>query len=385
MQTPRPLHEIRLLFAAAVRRKTSFCVSLTDGEGYSAIGVEQSFTPFLSDADYENLRWYLEEYMELPDGGAVIRAAKIEAELAEWGRRLHDAIFSAHRQTAPRSKQILAAPEPRELTIASSDARSAAPALGTHGRCCRQARPARLAAPPARRPRNQSSAAPARCRCASSTSSAAPRYRLHRPALHRRRRCSPRSTRSAKPCSSTSAARRRCRASAKCCAQAQQAGKDYDVVHFDGHGTFLPEMQIGALCFEQSDDGSGDSQTDLVAADRLGDLLAQHRIPLVVLEACRSATVGKTLVFRSVAPRLLQAGVGSVVAMGHAVHVEAARILLDRFYRELASGTSIGHAVAQGRSALAFSPAALARKRPRGAYRPARRLVPAAALPARPR
>jgi hypothetical protein len=38
------------------------------------------------------------------------------------------------------------------------------------------------------------------------------------------------------------------------------------------------------------------------------------------------------------------------------VHVEAARILLDAFYRELASGTSIGHAVAQGRSALVSSP-----------------------------
>ncbi|MCG6861767.1 MAG: hypothetical protein LJE70_10885 [Chromatiaceae bacterium] len=44
------------------------------------------------------------------------------------------------------------------------------------------------------------------------------------------------------------------------------------------------------------------SQTDLVSADRLGNLLAQHQIPLVVLEACRSATLGKTAIFRSVAP-----------------------------------------------------------------------------------
>jgi hypothetical protein len=88
-----------------------------------------------------------------------------------------------------------------------------------------------------------------------------------------------------------------------------------------------------------------------------------------VLEACRSATVGKTLVFRSVAPRLLQAGVGSVVSMGHAVHVEAAKILLDRFYRELASGTTIGHAVAQGRSALA------ARRRAGSKAAPAARTV----------
>ena len=31
--------------------------------------------PFLTDDDYENLRWYLEDYMDLPDGGAVTRAA----------------------------------------------------------------------------------------------------------------------------------------------------------------------------------------------------------------------------------------------------------------------------------------------------------------------
>ncbi len=138
--------------------------------------------------------------------------------------------------------------------------------------------------------------------------------------------------------------------------EAQSAGDPYHVVHFDGHGTFLPESQLGALCFEEPDDGSGESKTDLVRADQLGDLLAKYKIPLVVLEACRSATIGKAAVFRSVAPRLIQAGVGSVLSMGHAVHVEAARLLLDRFYRELVSGATIGHAVAQARSALVSTP-----------------------------
>jgi len=111
------------------------------------------------------------------------------------------------------------------------------------------------------------------------------------------------------------------------------------------------------LCFEEPDDGCGDSKTDLVPAERLGTLLANYKIPLVVLEACRSATVGKTAVFRSVAPRLIQAGVGSVLSMGHAVHVEAARLLLDRFYRELVRGTTIGQAVAEARTALIATPA----------------------------
>ncbi|MGZ5326125.1 MAG: tetratricopeptide repeat protein, partial [Solirubrobacterales bacterium] len=60
----------------------------------------------------------------------------------------------------------------------------------------------------------------------------------------------------------------------------QRTGDPYGLVHFDGHGTFLAEAQIGALCFEKPDDGSGVSATDLVPADRLGDLLASYAIPL---------------------------------------------------------------------------------------------------------
>jgi hypothetical protein len=148
--------------------------------------------------------------------------------------------------------------------------------------------------------------------------------------------------------------------------EAHTAGDPYDIVHFDGHGTFLPEAQIGALYFEKPDDGAGPAETDEVRADRLGDLLAQYQVPLVVLEACRSATIGKAAVFRSVAPRLIHAGVGSVISMGHAVHVEAARVLLDRFYRELAVGATIGEAVVQGRAALRSTPARWIESGPKG-------------------
>src|SRR5207344_814823 len=33
--------------------------------------------------------------------------------------------------------------------------------------------------------------------------------------------------------------------------EGQRAGDPYGLVHFDGHGTFLPQAQIGALCFEK--------------------------------------------------------------------------------------------------------------------------------------
>ena len=97
---------------------------------------------------------------------------------------------------------------------------------------------------------------------------------------------------------------------------ARQDGRPFHVVHFDGHGTTLPEEAgIGALCFEK-DDGS----LDLVRAPRFGDLMSGFNIPLVVLEACRTAT--KSFAQGTVAGALLRQGVGTVLAMGHAVHVD---------------------------------------------------------------
>src|SRR5262249_17304563 len=132
--------------------------------------------------------------------------------------------------------------------------------------------------------------------------------------------------------------------------------RPYHIVHFDGHGTFLPNSQIGALCFEKDEDAEGHVPTDLVRAERIGQILAAHKVPFAILEACRSAALGHVAPFRGVAPALLEAGVGSVLSMSHAVHVEATRILLARFYEELARGVSIGQALEAGRGALIATP-----------------------------
>ncbi|HET7177639.1 MAG TPA: CHAT domain-containing protein, partial [Solirubrobacterales bacterium] len=323
--------------------------------GGDGLGVEVPFAPFLAEDDYEDLRWYLEEYMDLPDGGAVIRAERIEANLKRWGRRLHDALFTAVENRALLAR-LLAAPEPRTLTVATRDPAllrlpwellaDEAGSLAQRLSVRRQLeQPEATALHPARLPLRIL-------------------YVVSRPADAGfiDPRLTTRSLLDALDPLGASVQVDFCRPPTlsqmeELLREGQRAGDPYDIVHFDGHGTFLPQAQIGALCFERPDDGSGGSVTDLVPADRLGDLLASYDIPLVVLEACRSATVGKTAVFRSVAPRLIQAGVESVLSMGHAVHVEAARLLLDRFYRELVRGTSIGQAVAEARKALRSSPA----------------------------
>ncbi len=65
------MKELRVLFAAEDK---GYRARLADADG-TTLGVEVPFTPFLTDDDYENLRWYLEDYMDLPDGGAVTRAS----------------------------------------------------------------------------------------------------------------------------------------------------------------------------------------------------------------------------------------------------------------------------------------------------------------------
>ncbi len=363
------MQEIRVTFADSQSDASDsggekrYLVRLTDSAGLP-VGVEVPFTPFLGDDDYESLRWYLEDYLDLPDGGAVVRAEAVEHQLESWGRRLHDALF-APPENAACLRILLDASEPRELTIATRDAALLRlpwelMADGVGSLAQRLAVRRQLEVPERLVPREIE--LPVRML-----------YIVSRPSDTGF--IDPRLTSKALLAAldplGASVEIDFCRPPTlarmdEMLRDAEQQGNPYDVVHFDGHGTFLPEAQIGALCFEKADDGTGSSQTDFVRADRLGDLLRERRVPLVVLEACRSATIGKTAVFRSIAPRLIQAGVGGVLSMGYAVHVEAARILLDRFYRELVSGTTIGHAVSQARGALRAKQARWIELGPRG-------------------
>ena len=62
------MNELRILFTAD--KDKGYLARLADAGG-NTLGVEVPFMPFLTEDDYENLRWYLEDYMDLPDGGAV--------------------------------------------------------------------------------------------------------------------------------------------------------------------------------------------------------------------------------------------------------------------------------------------------------------------------
>ena len=135
--------------------------------------------------------------------------------------------------------------------------------------------------------------------------------------------------------------------------RAVERGEPFDAVHFDGHGVYNREHGLGALCFEDPKDVNKLERraSELIDADKLASVMRDYRIPLVFLEACQTATQEKDPT-ASVAARLLDEGVASVVAMSHSVLVETAHRFVRAFYAELAQGRTVGMAMLAGQRAL---------------------------------
>jgi tetratricopeptide (TPR) repeat protein len=135
--------------------------------------------------------------------------------------------------------------------------------------------------------------------------------------------------------------------------QADEVNRQYDVIHFDGHGVYDRRVGLGGLCFEDPRDGEKPAgrAMRLIHAEKLAEVIRERRIPLIFLEACQSAKTEANPT-ASVAARLLQEGAASVVAMSHSVLVETSRRFVAAFYRSLAEGNRIGAAMLAGQRAL---------------------------------
>jgi tetratricopeptide (TPR) repeat protein len=348
------MSELRVLFNKA--DNGDHTVRLDNDWGGSA-SEPVPLAQFLTDDDFEDLRWYLEDYMDLPDYGSIVRAQRIEGSLAKWGRKLYNILFK-DGDNRELLNYLESQPPPRLLTVATRDPQMLhlpwELMADSRGPLCRQDITIRRQLETARKPAKYQTGLPLRILLV-----------VSRPGDlgFIDPRLSTRSMLDALKPLGEDVRVDFCRPPTlpefeEMLSAARSRNEPYHIVHFDGHGTFLPEIELGALCFEQPDGATGlaESRTDYVRADRLGDLLAAYEIPLVILEACRTGTIGKVSVFRSVAPRLIEAGVGSVISMGFAVHVEAARVLLERFYRELVTGVTVGQALEQGRGAMIANP-----------------------------
>ena len=144
--------------------------------------------------------------------------------------------------------------------------------------------------------------------------------------------------------------------------RAADAGEPFHVVHFDGHGQMPGRIAGGVatgaapptttspceglLTFEQPG-GLGENKS----ASEVAAVLAGGRVPVVVLNACQSGAVGKDLE-ASVATALLKAGCAAVVAMAYSVYAVAAAEFMAAFYESLFTGASVGQAVVTGRRRL---------------------------------
>lgn len=309
----------------------------------------------LTPDDLDELRWYLETYMQFPGVGDRQRAGAVEPQLRDWGRALFDAAFGSpqaqqiydHMQQAGHQGQLC------QITIGCD----LPPVLQQPWELLYDARgPLAFRGVSVRRqlPASRNTLLPlfgSQLRVLLIVSRPEdvgfidPRTSI-RPLLE---------AVSALPaglvqvdfCEPPTFARL-----GELIGQARRQNQPYHVVHFDGHGTYLPETGVGALAFENDR-----AELALVTGRQLGDQLSRVQVPLVLLEACRSADLSSYPPHDSVAPALLQAGVGSVVAFSHSVHVEAARLLVEQFYRELAAGRTVGQALDEGRARLQASPA----------------------------
>ena len=102
-----------------------------------------------------------------------------------------------------------------------------------------------------------------------------------------------------------------------------------DILHFDGHGSFDAEESKRYLLFPNAINWN----VQEVSAEGLGLILGAAKIPLVILSACQSAAIGDSEEpMGTVAVQLIHAGVASVIAMTHSVHVNATRMLFFSFY-----------------------------------------------------
>ncbi len=151
------------------------------------------------------------------------------------------------------------------------------------------------------------------------------------------------------------------------------AGQPFQILHFDGHGIYANLMEShgakgkkrGYLMFE---DGDNPLIPQPVDGRRLGRLLSDNNILVVVLNACRSAwsasaeessdSNGKPLQqsFDSLAKELIRYGVPVVVAMQYNIYVNTAACFVSSLYHHLQGGEVLSDAFTQARRDLFENP-----------------------------
>lgn len=168
---------------------------------------------------------------------------------------------------------------------------------------------------------------------------------------------------------------------------AKEEGRPYHIVHFDGHGVYadlsdsrladwiaaLSTIKLGTgepgkhgyLLFEHS---SKDKMRP-IDGQTIGQLLHDSGVPVLVLNACRSAMHEATAqpetaigvhdeirAIGSLAQAVVDQGVPAVLGMRYSIYVVTAAQYVAQLYAALAKGRSFGQAATDGRKHLQRNP-----------------------------
>jgi CHAT domain len=167
---------------------------------------------------------------------------------------------------------------------------------------------------------------------------------------------------------------------------ASHRGMPYDIVHFDGHGIYvdatdddelagvlnsktplrykplLSALRPGAHGYLLFEEPGTDMNLQIVDGPALGQLLAATDVPVLILNACRSAYKSDLRAhnlqraYGSLAQEVMEAGLSGVVAMRYNIYVETAAQFIAQLYATLLQGEELGTAVTLGRKHLAAQP-----------------------------
>ena len=334
-------------------------------------GAVYPFASPLTAGDFEDLRFYLEDYANLPPREFAARGERVDRErLDACGEALYNAIFAGHPRRSEaylRARLAIEGRKPVEVSIRSSDPRFLALPWEL------------MKAPEARNPLSVRVDTFDRTLPGNETArefaSTADGFRVlmmtPRPAgigdgtfpavarpLLRHLETAKSAVRVAilRPPSFE--------AFRKALKEAKEAGAPYHAVHFDGYGVFAqmdgslpPQFQLQEEVLQSHAvfelDGG---EPDLVSALAFAAALAEGDVPLVILSACQARNVqppgAAPCPGAAMAVELLQEGAASVVVMRQSLYAVAAAGFMAAFYEELLAGKSVSEAVNTGRKAL---------------------------------
>ncbi|MGA9351399.1 MAG: tetratricopeptide repeat protein [Anaerolineae bacterium] len=401
--SPDNVDALRALTGAATLRLTqitegpdSYCIEVAlEAEGLPRQTATVRFDFALNAQDQEDLRWYLEDYLQYPLDPAPTIAARIEKRTAEFGAELFRAVFQADdnarnlwamlrtRLSNTRFEIITGVQEGRAIPwelIRDPDTDTWL-ALSARAFVHAQHQAAQLPQLP------QTASGPVRILLVISRPIGGYDVPFRSVAIRIIKGLSG-SAREAfqldvlRPPTFEQLSR--------VLYAAKDAGQPYHVVHFDGHGMYtevirpgeVAEMlrklsplllsgpRTGAYGYLLFENPALEESVQLVDGPALGKLLVETGVPVLVLTSCSSAYAEapdsplaqageeatdvhiRVRAFGSVAQEVMDAGVAGVVAMRYRVYVVTAAQFMADLYAGLAQGSTLGEAVTLGRKQL---------------------------------